>query len=150
MYMTTVAMPVFRSRIAPVLDSCLRVLVIQMQHDGQTEKSELHLNGLSPVERVNALTRAGVTTLICGGISEGLHTLLESLDVCVVCGIVGQVDEVLAAFMSNRLGEPKFYMPGRRGKYGKSSYRHEGLPNRTADGDLYFQPERRKKCLISY
>ena len=133
--MTKVAVPVFRSRVAPVFDSCLRVWVIHIEGDVQTEKNELHLFGVSPAERVRALTREGVTTLICGGISEGLHTLLKSLGVYVVCGIAGQVEEVLAAFMSNRLGDPEFYMPGRRGKYGKSSHRHEGLPNRMADGD---------------
>ena len=133
--MAKVAVPVFRARVAPVFDSCLRVWVIHIEGDVQTERNELHLFGLSSTERVRALTREGVTTLICGGISEGLHTLLESLDVCVVCGIAGQVEEVLAAFMSNRLDDPQFYMPGRRGKYGKSLHRFEGLPNRTADGD---------------
>ncbi len=133
--MAKVAVPVFRSRVAPVFDSCLRVWVIHIEGDVQTERSELHLFGVSPTERVRALTREGVTTLICGGISDGLHTLLESLGICVVCGIAGQFEDVLAAFMSNRLDNPEFYMPGRRGKYGKSAHRHEGLPNRTADGD---------------
>lgn len=134
-HMAKVAVPVFRARVAPVFDSCLRVWVIRIEGDVQTERNELHLFGLSPAERVRALTREGVTTLICGGITEGLHTLLESLGVCVVCGIAGQVEKVLAGFMSNRIGEPEFYMPGRRGKYGKSSHRLEGLPNRTANGD---------------
>lgn len=116
--MTKVAVPVFRSRVAPVFDSCLRVWVMHIEGDVQTERNELHLFGLSPAERVRALTREGVTTLICGGISEGLHTLLESLGVCVMCGIAGPVEEVLAAFMSNRLDELQFYMPGRRGKKG--------------------------------
>ena len=114
--MTKVAVPVFRSRVAPVFDCCLRVWVIHIKDDVQTERNELHLFGLSPAQRVRALTREGVTMLICGGISEGLHTLLKSLGVCVVCGIAGQVEEVLAAFMSDRLGEAEFYMPGRTGK----------------------------------
>ena len=71
--MNTVAMPVFRSRIAPVFDSCLRVLLIQIDHDGEGEKSELSFNGFSLFERSNALKRAGVTTLICGGISKDLN-----------------------------------------------------------------------------
>jgi predicted Fe-Mo cluster-binding NifX family protein len=90
-----------------------------MHHDGQTEKSELHLNGLSPVERVSALKRAGITTLICGGISKGLQNMLEGARIRVVTGIAGPVEEVLLAFVSDRLDDPQFYMPGRRGKYGR-------------------------------
>ena len=116
--MSKVAMPVFRSRIAPVLDSCLQVLVIHIHHDGDTEKSELHLNGLSPVERVSVLKRTGVTTLICGGISQAMQTMLEGARIHVVTGIAGPVEEVLSAFMADRLDAPQFYMPGRIGKYG--------------------------------
>lgn len=115
--MTKVAVPVFHSRIAPVLDSCRRVLVIQVHHDGQTETSELNFNGLSPLERVKALERAGVTTLICGGISQDLRTTFEGARLRVVTGIAGPVEEVLSAFISNRLDAPKFYMPGRKGKH---------------------------------
>jgi hypothetical protein len=117
--MTIVAMPVFRSRIAPVLDSCLRVLVIQIDHDGQTEKSELNFNGLSLFERSNALKRAGVTTLICGGISKDLRTAVGGARIGIVSGIVGPVEEVFSAFLSDRLDDPRFYMPGRRRKYGR-------------------------------
>ena len=123
--MTKVAMPVFRSRIAPVLDSCLRVLVIDMHHDGQTEKSELHLNGLSPVERVSVLKRTGVTTLICGGISQAMQTMLEGARIRVVTGVAGPVEEVLSAFMADQLDDPQFYMPGRRGKYGTPRDGHQ-------------------------
>jgi len=112
--MVIVAMPVFRLRIAPVFDSSLRVvLVYYLERDRETERTELHLHGLSPAERVGALTRAGVTTLICGGISDALCTMFEKSSVCVICGIAGPVEDVLAAFMHDRLYEPEFCMPGR-------------------------------------
>ncbi|MDY6951565.1 MAG: NifB/NifX family molybdenum-iron cluster-binding protein, partial [Thermodesulfobacteriota bacterium] len=61
------------------------------------------------------LKRAGVTTLICGGISHTLHTILESSGISVITGIAGEVEEVLSAFASHRLDDPKFCMPGRAG-----------------------------------
>jgi predicted Fe-Mo cluster-binding NifX family protein len=115
-HMAKVAIPVFRSRVAPVFDSCLRVWVIHIEGDVQTERTELHLDGLSPAERVRALAGERVTTLICAGISKGLYALLKRSGVCVMCGIAGRVEEVLAAFMSDRLDEPQFHMPGSRGK----------------------------------
>ncbi len=123
--MTKLAIPVFRSRIAPVFDSCLRVLVVHIDHDTQTDKSELLLDGLSPIERVSALKRAGVTILVCGGISQIIQTMLEGEHIRVETGISGPVEEVVSAFMSNRLDDPHFYMPGRTGKYGTPRDSHQ-------------------------
>ncbi|NVL90557.1 MAG: hypothetical protein HWN69_06105 [Desulfobacterales bacterium] len=116
--MATVAIPIFRSRVAPVFDSCLRVLLVYLERDRETERTGLPLHGLSPAERVGALARAGVTTLICGGISDALCTMFEKSGVCVVCGVAGPVEKVLTAFMSDQLDEPQFHMPGHMDKQG--------------------------------
>ena len=50
--------------------------------------------------------------MICGGISHTLHAMLESVGVSVITGIAGEVEEVLSAFMSHGLDDPKFSMPG--------------------------------------
>jgi hypothetical protein len=42
-----------------------------------------------------------VTDLICCGISAIFHMTLENSGVHVIAGIAGQVEEVLAAFMTN-------------------------------------------------
>jgi len=38
--------------------------------------------------------------------------MISSSEISVIIGIAGEVDQVLAAFQCNRLGEPCFYMPG--------------------------------------
>ena len=96
-----------------MFDTCVRLLLIRIEHRRDLERSELHIETLSASERVAALKRAGVTTLICAGISNVLHTMLESAGIRVTSGIIGQVEEVIAAFMSNRLDDPRFFMPGR-------------------------------------
>jgi predicted Fe-Mo cluster-binding NifX family protein len=120
----TLAIPVFRSRIAPVFDFCFLVLVIPVEHDREGERSELRFQNLSLSERVSALQRQGVTTLICGGISRTMHAILESSGISVITGIAGEVDEVLSAFESHRLDDPKFRMPGWAGT--RSSRQEEG------------------------
>lgn len=111
--MITVAIPVFQWRIAPVFDSCLRVFLVHIEHDHEVERSELPVYGLWLSERVVALQRARVTTLICAGISDVLDNMLESAGIRVIEGIAGQIEDVLQAFLSNRLKEPQFCMPGR-------------------------------------
>ncbi|MDY6837697.1 MAG: NifB/NifX family molybdenum-iron cluster-binding protein [Thermodesulfobacteriota bacterium] len=112
-HVTRVAIPVFQRRIAPVFDACLRVLTFDVEGDHYEKKSELRVYGLWPSERVAALQRAGVTTLICAGISEVLDNMLEGAGIRVIDGIAGQIEDVLQGFISGRLGEPHFLMPGR-------------------------------------
>jgi predicted Fe-Mo cluster-binding NifX family protein len=84
-----------------------------MGHGGEAARREISLSHLSASERVAALQREDVATLICGGISEALRRMLESSGVHVITGIVGDVEDVLEAFVSNRLDAPEFSMPGR-------------------------------------
>jgi predicted Fe-Mo cluster-binding NifX family protein len=112
----TVAVPIFKSRIAPVFDSCIQVLVIEIEHKRELARSKLHIENLLAFERVATLKRAGVTTLICAGISNVLHTMLESAGIRVIPGIIGQIDEVITAYVSKRLDDQRFFMPGRVGR----------------------------------
>ena len=114
--MTTVALPVFQSRIAPVFDSAVRVLVLEIEHQRELARSEMHTKNLSGSERIAALKRAGASTLICAGISDIVHRMLESADIRVRSGIVGQVEEVIKAYIDNRLDDPCFLMPGHGGR----------------------------------
>ena len=74
-----VAIPVFRARISPALDTCTRVLLIDLEEKREIERREIYLDEFSLSERVNILQNAGVETVICGGISDLLHNMLKGL-----------------------------------------------------------------------
>lgn len=112
--MIVVALPVYRHRVAPVLDFCHKVLLFRFNHDRDESATELLWKGLSRTKRLDALIQAGVDTLICGGISESLHAVLVSTGIDVIWGIAGPVDGVIEAFKMNRLNDSTFQMPGRR------------------------------------
>jgi CheY-like chemotaxis protein/predicted Fe-Mo cluster-binding NifX family protein len=125
--MAKIAVPIFRSRVAPVFDYCVRVSVFEIDDDGQIERKELYLGTLSPVERVGALIKEGVTTLVCGGISDALYKMLQTSGIPVIGGKAGPLEEVLEAFMSDRIDEPQYYMPGTGGeRYAPPQDRFEG------------------------
>lgn len=131
--MTTIGIPVYRSRVAPVFDFSDRVLVVTSEDNRELRRTVLDLKGLPPTDRVSVLARVGVTTLICAGISELSQLMLDSSGIRVFRGIAGQVEEVFAAFLDNRLHEPRFYMPGRRAKYGAPSDRRATSLQETED-----------------
>lgn len=107
-----VAIPTYRSRVAPVFDSCLRVLIFDNEQHRRVHKRELDLGTLTPAQRVDALRKHRVTTLICGGISDVLGKMLQASSISVIAGIAGQVEQVLEAFFSGRIHEPGYRMPG--------------------------------------
>jgi predicted Fe-Mo cluster-binding NifX family protein len=96
-----------------VFDACARVLLIHVEHQREIQTGELHIENFSASERVATLKRAGVTTLICAGITHVLRTMLESAGIRVTSGIIGELDEVIEACISNRLDDARFFMPGR-------------------------------------
>jgi CheY-like chemotaxis protein len=128
--MAKVAVPIFRSRVAPVFDYCVRVSVFDIGHDRQIERRELYLGTLAPTERVGALIKEGVTALVCGGISDALDKMLQTSGISVIGGLAGPVEEVLEAFMSHRLDEPQYWMPGIGGeKHAPPQERSERAPH---------------------
>lgn len=114
--MIRVAIPIFRSRVSPVFDTCARLLVIDLDQGKETQRQEIYLDKLSLSEREPILKKLNVTTFICGGISETLHNILKASGNRLIIGIAGEVEKVLAAFLSDQLDEAQFQMPGHKPK----------------------------------
>ena len=110
--MVRVAIPIFRSRVSPVFDSCTRVLLVDIEHNQEIDRREIYLDELSLTERVTILQKSRVKTIICSGISDMLQNMLESVKIYLITGIAGDVEQVVAAYLSERLKEPRFQMPG--------------------------------------
>ena len=110
--MNRIAVPVYKSRVSPVFDSCARLLLIDLKHQREINRTEILCEGLSEIERLNLLKKSGVGTVICGAISEGFYKLISKAEILIIMGIAGEVTEVLDAFRCNRLDDQCFYMPG--------------------------------------
>ena len=110
--MVRVAIPIFRSRVSPVFDSSTRVMLVDIEHNKEIERSEIYLDELSMTERVTILQKLKVKTIICSGISDMLQNMLQSVKINLITGVAGEIDQVVAAYLSKRLNEPQFHMPG--------------------------------------
>ena len=109
-----VAIPVFRGRVAPVFDWCLRAIVLEIDAQGrETSRSDLNLAGVVPFRRPEHFASLRIETLLCGGISSLLHDLMEKQGgVRVIPWVAGDVNEILSAFVEGRLSSRQFMMPG--------------------------------------
>jgi predicted Fe-Mo cluster-binding NifX family protein len=109
------AIPVLRSRVAPVLNWCSRIQIFPdvPSHEGVSQ--ELILPQLEAVQRLQVLREKGVNTLICGALSADLLRYAGDLGLTVVSGVAGEVHEVVQSYWQNTLDHPKFWLPGCRG-----------------------------------
>jgi len=99
-------------RISPVFDVARQLLVVDIDHGEEVGSRTTPLEEETPAARARHVAALGVTVLICGAVSRPLERLLlgEGLEVFPQrCGPVG---EVLSAFLSGRLTEDAFRMPG--------------------------------------
>jgi len=106
--MAIVALPARGSDIAPIFDVSSRILLVNLHDNGDTKRMDLYVHKLSTADRIYALSKAGVTTLICSCISADSHKMLKTLGIQAIWGISGPIEDVISAFVSNHLEESAF------------------------------------------
>lgn len=110
-----IAIPVLRSRVAPVLNWCTRIRIFPDDPSYQGSGQELALSPLEAGRRLDFLREQGVKTLICGAASPDLLHYARELGITVVCGVAGELEEVRQSYWSKQLDQPRFWLPGCRG-----------------------------------
>lgn len=121
-----VAIPQWQDRVSPVFDSASRLVVVEVARGRERRRSDWPLISCNPVHRAAELQRSGADVLICGAISWPMENAVRSLGIQIVAQVCGQVEEVLKAFLDDRLSDPAFLMPGccgRRRRY-RSKHGH--------------------------
>ncbi|MFO7667695.1 MAG: hypothetical protein R6V76_13820 [Desulfobacterales bacterium] len=110
--MERIAIPVFNSRVAPVLDTSNLLIVMDFEEGQELARRELSLEMMSLFERVELLCRLEVNRVICAAISETLFRFIESKKIGLISGVVGELDEIIHAYFCEQLDDARFSMPG--------------------------------------
>jgi predicted Fe-Mo cluster-binding NifX family protein len=107
-----IAVPVWEGKVSPVFDSASRLLILQVENNRETLRSERDMDERDLARRCSRIKRLDVDTLICGAISRYFYRMLVAADIEVIPWISGPVEEVLEAYMHDTLHHSKFLMPG--------------------------------------
>jgi len=118
-----IAIPVCRGRVSPVFDVASQLLLVDLVEGQLGNPSQVAFPEMSPLERVERLRQLGVNTLLCGGISQPLEEMLVEEGIRVFARLCGDVEDILAAYVTGQLGQPYFAMPGCRGRHGPGCHR---------------------------
>ena len=128
-----IALPVFHSRISPVFDAARSLLTVDAEAAEETRRSEYRLCGLSLIERAKLLSDLGVEVLICGAITAPLLHMVRQHEIGVLPHIVGDIDKVIAAYLTGGLRAPRFAMPGCCGRRQRRRFRGGRTCTRTGE-----------------
>lgn len=109
-----VAIPIFRSRVPPVLNWCSTILIFPDDTCETVQSREIVLLDVSGPERLRILKQEGVRTIICGALSPDLLIFGEELGLRIIHGIAGDVWDVLQAYHTRKLDLPCYWLPGCR------------------------------------
>jgi predicted Fe-Mo cluster-binding NifX family protein len=106
------AVPTFNGRVSPVLDTCRELCVLEASGKLGVAKRTIPMKAGSIYERAGEIKKLGIRVIICGAVSEAFYNLLGKAGIGLVCGITGDIDEVVAAYRNGTLDQPRFRMPG--------------------------------------
>ena len=112
--MERVAIPVFEARVSPVLDSCHRMVVVDIERGREIRRQDLNLEKMPIHERIEVMARWGIRKIICAGVSDVMCKFLAGKNIALVSGIAGELEKIINAYICNRLDDACFIMPGKR------------------------------------
>ena len=104
------AITVLGTRIAPVLNWSVRVLIVEKE----LPRREIVLNDGDAYALLRTLKEQGIVTLICGAATTDVLIYGEQLGLEILHGVAGEIEEVLAAHEDRCLDGSRFRLPGCR------------------------------------
>jgi predicted Fe-Mo cluster-binding NifX family protein len=113
-----VALAVWNDRISPVFDTASRLLLVDVDQGVERVRRIIEVAADTfPTQRARRMTELEVNVLICGAISRVLAELVSASGVVVIPWVSGPVDGVLRAYLTKRLSDSRWRMPGCRGRW---------------------------------
>ena len=107
-----IAIPIWNGDVSSVFDFAHRLLVVDVEGQQETNRSEIQLERQGGPQRVSQLVGLGIDVLICGAVSRPLVSMLTASNIEVIPFVSGPVDEVINAYINGRLAERRFLQPG--------------------------------------
>lgn len=111
---TRLAVSVWDDRVATTLDFAEDLLVVEVEKGQEVSRERTQVSETSVEGKARRIRDLAVEVVLCGAISQPLSRALNRSGIEVIPYVSGSVDEVIAAFLCDRLFEPRFLQPGSR------------------------------------
>jgi len=122
--MARIAIPTWNGRVSPVFDAAEKLLIVDIKENNECSRFETEIRRNNFPSKVVKLKELGIDTLICGAISMPLFYMVKNSGIYVIPWISGLTEDVLKAFLDERLFQ--FLMPGSIRYWGRGHGRRHG------------------------
>ena len=106
------ALAVWNGRISPVFDVSRQLLVLKVKNREVTDQVSVHFSNDQPVHKVRRLVDMQVDVLLCGAVSRDMAAILDAHGIQRYDFVAGEIEAVIAAYLSGRLPCVEMSMPG--------------------------------------
>ena len=106
-----IGIPIWEEKISPVLDTALRLLIIEVEHQSESSRSIAYLDDQDLMQRCLRIKGLDVDIIICCAISHPFLRMLNASGIDVIQEISGQVEDVLEAYLHGDLFNSRFMSP---------------------------------------
>jgi len=106
------AIPEFNGRVSPVFDSSRRLLLFEVDGKRVVNTSTIEWADTPRKQREKRIRSMGVDVLLCGGISRLLAERIEEEGIVLISWMSGEIQEIVCAFLGDKLHDPRLVMPG--------------------------------------
>ena len=107
-----IAIPEYKGRVAPVFDSCQRIVLYDVVDGRCIAAGAADLATFTTAMRVGILRAYGVSTLLCGAVSDLARGALNATGIEVHGFLCGDVSLLIRAYGNGEFEAAKFCMPG--------------------------------------
>ena len=106
------AITIWNDRVSPVFDVTGQAMLFEAEGGRIASEQMMFLPDASAAEKVVCLLEAGTDFLICGAISREAYSTATNAGIEVYPFVAGNVGDILQAFLTGRLEDSVFAMPG--------------------------------------
>lgn len=107
-----IAIPVHENNVATVADFADRLLLVDIFPGRPPEFRGEDFSGKLLPAKVTSLVNLKVDILICGALSRPFAAMTVHSGIELIPFISGSIEDILEAYMSGKLGDQRFLMPG--------------------------------------
>ncbi len=107
-----IAITIWNERVSPVFDVARNIVVLDIEKKAIKQKSLEAFANDQPEYKASRLVQLEVNTLICGAISRYYARVISTHRIKIIPFISGEIDDIIQAFLSDTLPNPRLVMPG--------------------------------------
>ena len=109
---TKVAIPIWKNRISPVLDTANILLISEVEDNVECERDIVNIPLSNHQNRVKYFQSKQIDILICGALSHKIEIMLSAVGIKVIPWIGGDVEDIISAYLQGVIISDNFILPG--------------------------------------